>query len=51
MHRSARSPATPVVLGAILFIYALSFPRREVVRPGPVERKRLANNPDQIAAE
>ena len=40
-----------VVLGAILFIYALSFPRREVVRPGPLERERLANNPDYIAAE
>ena len=40
-----------VVLGAVLFIYALAFPRREVVRPGPLERERLANNPDHIAAE
>ena len=40
-----------VVLGALLFIYAVAFPRREVVRPGPVERERLAHNPDNIAAE
>ena len=40
-----------VVLGALLFIYAVAFPRREVVRPGPVERDRLAHNPDHIAAE
>ncbi|MDF2141860.1 cbb3-type cytochrome c oxidase subunit I [Paenirhodobacter sp. CAU 1674] len=40
-----------VVLGAILFIYALAFPRREVVTPGPVERTRMVNDPDHMAAE
>ena len=40
-----------VVLGAYLLIYALLMPRREVVRPGPLERERLAHNPDNVAAE
>lgn len=40
-----------VVLGAYLLIYALLMPRREIVKPGPVERERLAQNPDHIAAE
>lgn len=40
-----------VVIGTYMMIYALLVPRREVVRPGPVERDRLAHNPDQIAAE
>lgn len=40
-----------VVLGSYLLIYSLLMPRREVVRPGPLERDLLAHNPDQIAAE
>ncbi|MGN7871356.1 Nitric oxide reductase subunit B [Paracoccus haematequi] len=40
-----------VVIGSYLLIYSLLMPRREVVRPGPVERDRLAHNPDHIAAE
>lgn len=40
-----------VVLGSYLMIYALLMPRREVVKPGPVERERLAQNPDHVAAE
>lgn len=40
-----------VVIGTYMMIYALLVPRREVVRPGPVERDRLAHNPDQIGAE
>ena len=30
-----------VVAGALLMIYALLFPRREVIQPGPVEQQRL----------
>ena len=30
-----------VVIGAFLMIYALLFPRREVIAPGPAEQKRL----------
>ncbi|MDQ7774755.1 cbb3-type cytochrome c oxidase subunit I [Paracoccus aminovorans] len=40
-----------VVIGAYMLIYSLLVPRREVVRPGPVERERLANDPDHVAAE
>ncbi len=31
-----------VVLGAILFIYAVMFPRREVIAPGPEQASRVA---------
>ena len=40
-----------VVLGAILFIYATAFPRREIVTPGPLESDRLEHDPDHVAAE
>ena len=40
-----------VVLGAVLFIYAMAFPRREVVTPGPLESDRLSRDPDHMAAE
>ncbi|MFZ5752422.1 MAG: cbb3-type cytochrome c oxidase subunit I [Pseudomonadota bacterium] len=30
-----------VVLGALLFIYAIAFPRREVIAPGPAEEARI----------
>ena len=40
-----------VVLGAVLFIYAVAFPRREIVTPGPLESDRLSHDPDHIAAE
>ncbi|MCV2449129.1 MULTISPECIES: cbb3-type cytochrome c oxidase subunit I [unclassified Paracoccus (in: a-proteobacteria)] len=40
-----------VVIGAYMLIYSLLVPRREVVRPGPVERERLAKDPDHVAAE
>ena len=40
-----------VVLGAILFIYAVMVPRREIVMPGPLEQDRLARDPDHMAAE
>ncbi len=30
-----------VVLGALLFIYAIAFPRREVIEPGPAEEARI----------
>ena len=40
-----------VVLGALLFIYAVAFPRREVVTPGPLESSRLEHDPDHVAAE
>ena len=40
-----------VVLGSYVLIYALLRPAREVVHPGPVERDRLAQNPDNIPAE
>jgi nitric oxide reductase subunit B len=40
-----------VVLGAVLFIYAMAFPRREVVTPGPLESDRLSHDPDHMAAE
>jgi nitric oxide reductase subunit B len=40
-----------VVLGALLFIYAVAFPRREIVAPGPLEADRLAKDPDHMAAE
>ena len=40
-----------VVLGAVLFIYAVAFPRREIVTPGPLESDRLSHDPDHMAAE
>ena len=40
-----------VVLGALLFIYSIMVPRREIVAPGPLERERLAKDPDHMAAE
>lgn len=40
-----------VVAGALLFIWALAFPGREIVTPGPLERDRLAGDPDHVAAE
>ncbi len=38
-----------VVLGTFMMIYALLFPRREVIKPGPVEQHRLEEN--HMAAE
>ena len=38
-----------VVLGALLFIYALLMPRREVIAPGPAEQARL--DAEHVAAE
>ena len=40
-----------LVLGAVLFIYALAKPRGEVITPGPVEKTRLTTDPDHVAAE
>ncbi|MGD9919355.1 MAG: cbb3-type cytochrome c oxidase subunit I [Paenirhodobacter sp.] len=40
-----------VVIGALLFIYALLAVRSEVITPGPLEKTRLAQDPDHIAAE
>ncbi len=40
-----------VVLGALLFIYAVLVPRKELVEPGRLERERLAKDPDHVAAE
>ena len=40
-----------VVLGAVLFIYSVAFPRREIVTPGPLESGRLEHDPDHVAAE
>ncbi|WP_050528088.1 cbb3-type cytochrome c oxidase subunit I [Pseudorhodobacter aquimaris] len=40
-----------VVLGALLFLYAVLRPRKEIVSPGPIERDRLKSDPDHIAAE
>ena len=40
-----------VVLGALLYIYAIAFPRREIFTPGPLEQDRLAKDPDHVAAE
>ena len=40
-----------VVLGALLFLYSVLVPRREIVRPGPLERKRLEQDADHVAAE
>ena len=40
-----------VVLGAVLFIYSVAFPRREILTPGPLESGRLAQDPDHVAAE
>ena len=40
-----------VFLGVVLFLYAVFMPRREVVEPGRLERERLANDPDHVAAE
>ncbi|MDQ2095125.1 cbb3-type cytochrome c oxidase subunit I [Rhodalgimonas zhirmunskyi] len=34
-----------VVLGAYILIYALAFPRREVVKPGPVQSHKSAETP------
>ncbi|WP_417728257.1 cbb3-type cytochrome c oxidase subunit I [Roseovarius sp.] len=34
-----------VVLGALLLIYALAFPRREVVTPGPIQSGKPAETP------
>ncbi len=38
-----------VVLGAILFIYAVMFPRREIIEPGPAEKARI--EAEHMAAE
>ena len=40
-----------VVLGAILFIYAVLVPRREIIEPGPLERGRIEHDADHVAAE
>lgn len=40
-----------VMLGVALFLYAVFVPRREVVRPGRVERMRLETDPDHVPAE
>jgi nitric oxide reductase subunit B len=40
-----------VVLGAVLFIYSVLLPRREVIEPGPLERGRIERDPDHVAAE
>ncbi|MGL4279075.1 MAG: cbb3-type cytochrome c oxidase subunit I [Albidovulum sp.] len=40
-----------VVLGAILYIYAVLVPRREVVTPGPLEQNRITRDEDRVAAE
>ena len=40
-----------VVLGAILFIYSVMVPRREVVTPGPLERDRLEHDADHMVAK
>ena len=40
-----------VVLGAVLFIYSVAFPRREILTPGPLESGRLTQDPDHVAAE
>jgi nitric oxide reductase subunit B len=40
-----------VVLGAVLFIYAVAFPRREIFTPGPLEQDRLEHDADHVAAE
>ena len=40
-----------VVLGAVLFIYSVAFPRREILTPGPLESGRLEHDPDHVAAE
>jgi nitric oxide reductase subunit B len=40
-----------VVLGALLFIYAVFVPGREMIEPGPVERERIKHDPDHVAAE
>ena len=40
-----------VVLGALLFIYAILAPSREIVTPGPIEKQRLESDSDHIAAE
>ncbi|MFD0909710.1 cbb3-type cytochrome c oxidase subunit I [Ruegeria arenilitoris] len=39
------------VIGALLFIYSIWVPRKEIVEPGPVERERLESDPDHVAAE
>jgi nitric oxide reductase subunit B len=38
-----------VVLGAVLFIYAVLVPGREIIEPGPVEEARI--KADRVAAE
>ena len=38
-----------VVLGAVLFIYAILVPRREIIEPGPAEKARI--EADHMAAE
>jgi nitric oxide reductase subunit B len=40
-----------VVLGALLFLYAVLRPRKEIVTPGPVGRDRMKNNPENVPAE
>jgi nitric oxide reductase subunit B len=42
--RHALRRRVAVVLGAVLFIYAMAFPRREVVTPGPLESDRLSHD-------
>ena len=49
--RRCVSAGVAVVLGCILFIYAVAFPRREIVTPGPLESDRLSHDPDHMAAE
>lgn len=40
-----------VVIGALLFIYAALFPGREIIEPGPAEKRRLEADHEQVAAE
>ncbi|TNF17798.1 MAG: nitric-oxide reductase large subunit [Rhodobacteraceae bacterium] len=40
-----------VFIGVLLLVYSLAVPRKEVVRPGPIERKRLEEDPDHMPAE
>ena len=39
------------ILFAVLFIYTVAFPRREILPTGPLESGRLAQDPDHLAAE
>jgi nitric oxide reductase subunit B len=40
-----------VVLGAVLFIYSVAFPRREMIEPGELEQGRILHDPDHTPAE